>query len=213
MFPSPAPGVCWLYLVRHGATSHNVSRPPILQGRTVDLDLSPQGRRQAEAVSRFLSQAQLSAVYSSALRRARQTADIIAAPHGLEVVEQPHLAEVDVGNWENRSWVEIEQTEPEAFRLFHEDAGNHGYAGGENLSQLLARVRPVFDEILTANVGRCVAVVGHNVVNRTWLSHVLGMPLANARRMLQDNCCVNVVRYTAGEAVVWSLNSTFHLSP
>ena len=88
----------------------------------------------------------------------------------------------------------------------------HGYAGGENLSQVLDRVREVFDEILANHVGRCVAVVGHNVVNRAWLAHMLGMPLAKARRMMQDNCCINVIRYRAGEAVVWTLNSTFHLS-
>jgi broad specificity phosphatase PhoE len=211
MLPSPAPDTCWLYLVRHGATTHNLSQPPILQGRTVDLSLSDVGRSQAEATAEFLQGAQLSAVYCSELRRARKTAELIAAPHGLAIDCRYELSEVDVGRWENRSWGEIERMEPEAYRLFHQDAGTHGYGGGENLSQVLERVRPVFDEILTENLGRSVAVVGHNVVNRTWLAHILGMPLSNARRMLQDNCCLNVVRYCRGEAVVWTLNSTFHL--
>jgi broad specificity phosphatase PhoE len=211
MLPSPAPDTCWLYLIRHGATTHNLSQPPILQGSTVDLSLSDVGHSQAEATSRFLQGAQLSAVHCSELRRARETAELIAAPHGLRVACRLELCEVDVGRWENRSWGEIEKMEPEAFRLFHEDAGRHGYGGGENLSQVLERVRPVFDEILTENLGRSVAVVGHNVVNRTWLAHILGMPLSNARRMLQDNCCLNVVRYCGGEAAVWTLNSTFHL--
>jgi broad specificity phosphatase PhoE len=211
MFPSPAPDTCWLYLIRHGATTHNLSQPPILQGRTVDLGLSEIGRGQAESTARFLQGAPLFAIYCSELKRARETADLIAAPHGLSVTCRRELCEVDVGRWENRSWGEIERTEPDAFRLFHEDAGANGYAGGENLSQVLERVRPVFDEILTAHLGRTVAVVGHNVINRTYLSHVLGMPLSNARRMLQDNCCLNVIRYCRGEAVVWTLNSTFHL--
>lgn len=211
MFPSPAPDTCWLYLVRHGATTHNLSQPPILQGRTVNLGLSETGRTQASAVAQFLEAAPLSAVYCSDLERACETAEKIAAPHRLSVIRRSDLCEVDVGRWENRSWGEIETSEPEAYRLFHEDAGIHGYGGGENLSQVLDRVRPVFDEILTQNVGRCVAVVGHNVVNRTWLSYILGMPLANARRILQDNCCLNVVRYCRGEAVVWTLNAMFHL--
>jgi broad specificity phosphatase PhoE len=211
MLPSPAPDTCWLYLIRHGATTHNLSRPPILQGRAVDLGLSEVGRSQAEATAGFLQTAPLFAVYCSALKRARETAELVAAPHGLSMTCRHELCEVDVGRWENRSWGEIETSEPEAYRLFHEDAGTHGYSGGENLTQVLGRVRPVFDEILTRNVGRSVAVVGHNVVNRTWLAHILGMPLAKARRMLQDNCCLNVVRYCRGEAVVWTLNSTFHL--
>lgn len=209
MFPSPAPDTCWLYLIRHGATTHNLSQPPILQGRTVDLSLSDVGRSQAEATARFLKGVQLATIYCSDLKRSRETAEIIAA--GGKVTQRRELCEVDVGGWENRSWGEIEQTEPEAYRLFHEDAGAHGYGGGENLSQVLERVRPVFDEILTSHLGCSVAVIGHNVVNRTYLAHVLGMPLSKARRMLQDNCCINVIRFSAGEAAVWTLNSTFHL--
>jgi len=212
MLPSPAPDVCWLYLLRHGATDYNLRRPPVLQGRTVDLGLSDEGKRQSQRLARFLEHARLASIYSSDLKRARETAEIVARPHRLDIAIRPELAEVDVGNWESRSWIGIEQAEPEAYRLFHDDAGTHGYAGGENLAQVLQRVQGVFDEILANNIGRSVAVVGHNVVNRTWLSHVLGMPLAKARRMSQDNCCVNVIRYRAGEPVVWTLNSTFHLA-
>ena len=211
MFLSPAPDVCWLYLLRHGATDYNLRRPPVLQGRSVDLSLSAEGCRQAEAASRFLEGAQLSAVFSSYLKRAQETAAIVASPHGVSVVTRPEIAEVDVGNWENRSWVEIEQTEPEAFRLFHNDPGTHGYAGGENLTQVLDRARPVFDEILVSHLGKAVAVVGHNVVNRAYLAHLLGVPMSKARKVLQDNCCVNVIRYHNSEATVWTLNATFHL--
>jgi broad specificity phosphatase PhoE len=211
MLPSPAQDVCWLYLLRHGATDYNLQRPPILQGRTVDLSLSEEGRRQAERAAAFLEGAQLSAIYSSNLRRARETAEIVARMHRIPVAPRVELAEVDVGNWENRSWVEIERTEPEAFRLFHEDPGTHGYAGGENLSQVLKRVRPTFDDILANHMGQAVAVVGHNVVNRAYLSYLLDIPLSRARKVLQDNCCINVIRYREGEAAVWTLNATFHL--
>jgi broad specificity phosphatase PhoE len=213
MLPSPAPDTCWLYLIRHGATGHNLSQPPMLQGRSVDLSLSDVGRRQAEQTAGFLAAAQLSAVYCSDLRRARETAQLIAAQHGVGIDVRPELAEVDVGTWENRSWLEISQTEPEAFQRFLADAGTHGYAGGENLVQVLERSRPFFDQILPASLGRSVAVVGHNVVNRVWLSHVLGLPLARSRFMLQDNCCLNLIRYRHEEAVVATLNSTCHLQP
>jgi broad specificity phosphatase PhoE len=211
MLPYPAPDTCWLYLVRHGATGHNLSQPPLLQGRSVDLSLSDVGRNQAEQTAAFLSSAQLSAIYCSDLRRARETAQLIATPHGLSLEIRPEIVEVDVGHWENRSWLEISQTEPEAFERFLADAGTHGYGGGENLTQVLERAQPLFDRILPANLGRSIAVVGHNVVNRVWLSHVLGLPLARSRFMLQDNCCLNLIRYRHGEAVVAVLNSTFHL--
>ena len=93
MLPSPAPDVCWLYLIRHGATEHNLQRPPILQGRAVDLYLSAEGVRQAEAVANLLSKAQLTAVFCSTLKRAQQTAEIIAGPHRLPVTAFAQLAE------------------------------------------------------------------------------------------------------------------------
>jgi len=185
----------------------------MLQGRSVDLSLSDVGRRQAEQTADFLAGAELSAVHCSDLRRARETAQLIAAPHGVSIESRPELVEVDVGVWENRSWTEISQTEPEAFQRFLNDAGNHGYAGGENLTQVLQRAQPFFDQILPANLGRCIAVVGHNVVNRVWLSHVLGLPLSRSRFMLQDNCCLNLIRFRHNEAVVATLNSTCHLQP
>jgi broad specificity phosphatase PhoE len=211
MLPSPAPDVCWLYLLRHGATTHNLSQPPIMQGRTVDLNLSEVGRGQAQATAKFLHWAQLGAVYSSDLKRARETAEIVAAPHQRTVQVRPELTEVDVGRWESMSWGEIERTDPEAYRLFHDGAGTHGYGGGENLTQVLERVRPVMDEILNDNLGRSIAVIGHNVVNRTFLAHVLGIHLSKTRKLLQDNCCINLLRYRRGETMLWTLNSTFHL--
>src|SRR6476659_2511659 len=110
MLPSPAPDVCWLYLVRHGATTHNLSQPPILQGNTVDLSLSDVGRSQAEGTARFLQWAELGGVYSSDLVRARETAEVIAGTHGRTVHLRPELREVDVGRWESLSWGEIERT-------------------------------------------------------------------------------------------------------
>ena len=212
MLPSPAPDTCWLFLLRHGATSHNLNQPPLLQGRGVNTSLSDVGRRQAEQTASFLKAAQFSGVYCSDLIRARETAQIIAAPHHkIPVDVRPDLMEVDVGRWENQSFIDIKRLEPEAFRLFMDDAGIHGFGGGENLTQVLERVRPVFDEILATHVGQTVAVVGHHVVNRTWLSYVLGLPLSKSSRLLQDNCCLNIVRYRAGETAVATLNSTFHL--
>jgi broad specificity phosphatase PhoE len=72
-------------------------------------------------------------------------------------------------------------------------------------------VRPTFDELLAAHLGQSIAVVCHNVVNRAYLSYVLGVPMSKARKVLQDNCCVNVIRYHQSEAAVWTLNATFHL--
>jgi len=205
------PDACLLYLLRHGATVHNTADPPILQGCKENPPLSGAGLAQAEAAARLLSRSQIDAVYCTPLLRSRQTAERIAAPHSLRVEEIPELTECDVGLWEGRSWVEIEQAEPDAYRQFMSDPATHGYGGGENLAQVLARVQPVIERLLSSNLGRGVVIVGHNVVNRVYLAARLGIPLSRAREIAQDNGGVNVIRYRRGAAQVLSVNSSFHL--
>jgi broad specificity phosphatase PhoE len=72
-----------LYLIRHGATAANLSSPPVLQGRRHNLPLTDLGTRQAEITRDFLAIRPIDFCYSSPLRRAMQTASIIALPHGL----------------------------------------------------------------------------------------------------------------------------------
>ena len=211
MPPCPAPDTCRLYLLRHGATDFNCAEPPRLQGRRVDLPLSaegldrgagrrpPPGRR---APGRRLHQSPAPA---------RQTADAIAAPHGLAIQSVEELIEVDVGQWEGRSWEEVARTDAEAYRLFTADASIHPYLGGENLSTVLARVLPAMERLLAENLGRLIVVVAHNVVNRVYLAHVLGIPLARYRSVVQDNCAISLLEYRAGQTKALWINSVSHL--
>ena len=211
MPPCPAPDACWLYLVRHGATANNRARPPRVQGRRTDPELSEEGRRQARQTGRALADMTVGTVYTSPLLRARQTASAIAGPHGLEVEAVQDLIEVDVGQWEGRDWVEIEKTDPEAYRLFTTDAGVHPYLGGENLGTVQARVIPALERLMADNLGRVVVAVGHNCVNRVYLAHLLGMPLAKYRSISQDNCGVNLLRYRGGRIKAVTINAVGHL--
>lgn len=209
--PCPAPDTCWLYLVRHGATDNNRADPPRLQGRRTDPGLSAEGLRQARQTGRFLARCPLDAVYSSPLLRARQTAETIAEPHGLPVQVVDELIEADVGQWEGRSWEEIEQTDAEAYHAFMTDAAVNPYLGGENLQEVYARVAPAFERLMADNLGRVIVVSGHNVVNRGYLAPLLGLPLSRYRSVPQDNCGVNLLRYRNGRAKAVTVNAVFHL--
>lgn len=215
MPPSPTPNVdddtCIMYLLRHGATANNLADPPLLQGRGVDLKLSAAGRQQAVCAAELLAAQRLGAVYSSPLIRARQTAGIIADPHGLAVQLVSAIEEVDVGRWEGRSWKEISRTEPEPYRKFIADSATHGYLGGENMNQVLERCAPALNALMQQHLGAEIAVSAHNVVNRVYLASLLGIPISRARELNQDNCGVNVIRFRSDEVKVLSLNSTFHL--
>jgi alpha-ribazole phosphatase/probable phosphoglycerate mutase len=207
----PAPDTCRLYLLRHGATELNCADPPRLQGRRCDLPLSKEGVDQAQAAGRRLAGEPLAAVYSSPLLRARQTAEAVAAPHGLTICPVAELIEVDVGRWEGRSWDEIARNDAEAYRLFTLDASIHPYSGGENMAMVLDRVRPALDGLMAGNLGRLVAVAAHNVVNRVYLAHLLGVPLARYREIVQDNGAISLIEYRGGRAEVLWINSISHL--
>ncbi len=202
---------CLLFLVRHGATSNNLAKPPKIQGHGSNLGLSDEGRDQARATAQLLKNQPIRAAFSSPLQRAQETATIISQPHQLEPAPVDDLREVDVGRWEGHSWQEIQRAEPEKYQQFLRDPATYGYAGGENLRQLLHRVQPAFEQIARQHLGQCVLVVGHNVVNRVLLATYLEVPLARAREIHQDNCGVNVLRYHADRIKVLTSNAAFHI--
>jgi ribonuclease H / adenosylcobalamin/alpha-ribazole phosphatase len=174
--------------------------------------LSGTGRRQAQRTADRLAGESVAAVYSSPLARARQTAEPIAARHGLSVEIVDGLIEVDVGLWESRAWEEIHETDPEAYRLFMTDAAVNPYLGGENLSTVLTRVIPVFESLLARNAGRTIVVVTHNVVTRAYLSHLLRMPLRCYRSIPQDNCGISLLRWDNDQVKPVTINAVDHLA-
>ncbi|MCC9605687.1 histidine phosphatase family protein [Blastopirellula sp. JC732] len=202
----------WMYLIRHGATANNISRPPVLQGNGINGPLVEIGLRQAEETAKFLTRTPLAAIYSSPLLRAMQTAEKIAAGRELTIQTSELLKEVDVGRWEGKDWGWIEANDPEAYRLHHTSAAEHGYPEGENLKQVQARVVPELMRILDTHDRQHIAVVAHNVVIRSMIAYLLELPLDNVGHIHHDNCGITLVRRRSGQTRLISTNSIFHLT-
>jgi broad specificity phosphatase PhoE len=200
-----------LYLIRHGATAANLARPPVLQGRHSNPPLARAGIRQAEATRDFMAIRPIDYCYCSPLRRARQTATIVAAPHGLKPAPLGALVECDVGRWEGLDWQTIRSREPEAYEQFMADPARFGYAGGETFSDVQDRVSPALDELLIRHEGQALLVVGHHVVNRTYLARLLGLDASQARQVTLDNCGISIVIRENNETTISTLNAAFHL--
>jgi broad specificity phosphatase PhoE len=200
-----------LYLVRHGATDANLRRPYVLQGRGIDLPLNPTGVRQAERVAGLLAATSLSAVYSSPMRRALETAREIAARCRLDVVVRDELIECNVGRWEGLSWDGIRGQFPEEYENFQRDPSRFPYLGGETYSDVARRAVPVLEQLLQQLGGQHFAVVAHNIVNRVSVATFLGLDLSRAKEIHQANGGVNVIRREGDRTQLVTLNSAFHL--
>ncbi len=200
-----------LYLIRHGATEANLARPARLQGRKHNAPLARLGVRQAEATRDFLLSRRIDHCYCSPMLRAVQTATIVAAPHGVSPQPMEALTECDVGRWEGFDWQTIRYLDAECYQKFMSDPGEYGYPGGESFRQVYERVAPVLDELLRVHEGQAIVVVGHHVVNRTYLAGLLGLSPGQARQVTLDNCGISVVEREGDTTTVSTLNAAFHL--
>lgn len=184
-----------IYLLRHGDVGLGESRRFI--GR-LDLPLSPRGERESALQASRLRGAPLAAVFTSDLARARRTAEVVAAPHGLTPVVIPALREMDMGRWDGLSAAEIAGREPTAFAEWMSRIGEFPFPDGESVGDLAARAWPAFEALAATHAGRRVAVVAHGGTNRVLLCRALGVPLSRLLAFGQDYAALTVLE-RAGE--------------
>jgi phosphoserine phosphatase len=177
------PPATLIYLLRHGEVLHAETRRFIGH---LDVPLSGHGERQCAVQAETLRRVDLAAVFSSDLARARRSAEIIGAPHGLAPVEVPALREMSMGRWDGLTAEEIRGREPDAFSDWMARVGEFPFPEGESVRDLLGRAWPAFASIASEFAGRAVAVVAHGGTNRALLCHALGMPLARLLGFGQD---------------------------
>jgi broad specificity phosphatase PhoE len=210
--PSTIPAdECHLHLVRHGSTANNLARPQRLQGRGMDAALAEEGHREAAQLASHFANHAIDRFYSSPLLRARETAAAIATSHEQPVELIEELTESDVGLWEGLLWNEVEEQYPEAYRLYMQDPSVNPYFGGESFSQVQQRVVPEFQQLLEQNLGSTILVVAHNSVNRSFLAHLIDLPLSNVHKLPQKNAATNYIRYRKGKAELVTMNWVGHL--
>jgi len=200
-----------LYLLRHAATEANLANPPRLQGRKLNTPLAKLGIRQAEATRDFLAVRPIDICYCSPLRRAMQTAKIVAQPYGLTPIPAEELIECDIGRWEGQDWQSIRFFDAAAYHDFMDDPAKHGYPDGESFQEVHDRAAPFFEDLFHRHEGEHILVVSHRIVNRVYLAGVLGLPLSQAREVSLDNCGISVVTREDGKTAVNMLNVSFHL--
>jgi broad specificity phosphatase PhoE len=170
--------VTTLLLVRHGETEWN--RRQRWQGHA-DPPLNAAGRGQAAGLAAELKAEAIDAVYASDLRRAYETARILADGRGLPVNTVSALREVDVGEWSGLSMAEVEARHPAGVARWR--SGAKGWERGESYSEMGVRVVEAITGILRAHTGETVLVVSHGGSIRAVVAQVRGMDYETQRRL------------------------------
>lgn len=197
-----------LYLLRHGQTEWNIEGK--IQGKT-DIPLNETGLRQARCLAEGMREREISAVYSSPLLRAAQTAEILAEEKGLSVSVLPELREVDFGLWEGRSWTEVDAEFHEDFRRWEENPAEYMPTGGESRESCRERCRAAMEQILAGAVTDA-AIVAHGGI----LAHVADYLLRNQKEkeeIIVKNASISIIEYDSSTEMgrLLLLNDTAHL--
>jgi broad specificity phosphatase PhoE len=188
--------VTTVYLARHGESDWNAANR--FQGHA-DRPLTELGRRQAiELADALEARAPLSAIYTSPLQRAMETASIVGARLGLEPAAVDDLREVDVGGWSGLSRTEVEERFPEGFGRWLD--GGEGWEDGETYAQMAERVLRALRQIADSHPGGEVLVVSHGGPIRAIHAAAAGMDVHAYRRLnrVEGNAGVSRVAVEEG---------------
>ncbi len=198
-----------LLLVRHGQTQlHGADR---FWGST-DVHLSEEGVRQAERLAGRLAADKIDAVYTSTLSRARQTAEIVASRHRLEVNALGELCECNFGRIEGMTFAEIGAKFPD----LAEELSNGSavaFPGGENIEELDGRVREFLGRLKDVKPAATVLIVSHGGPLRLLVCHLLGIGTRHWQQLRIDHASLSIVETYPRLAVLDLLNDVSHLSP
>ena len=200
-------------LVRHGQSEGNAERR--FGGHTAT-PLSPRGRRQAQATARALKDEELTAIYSSDLARAVETAEPLAKVTGLSINSTTAFRERSVGVMEGLTFEVAAQQHPEQYQALLRRDFEHVLTGGESYRQLLDRSWQKLDEIIEQNQGGKIAVFSHTGTICILALHLMGAldaPELKPVWITSANC--GVTRFELrddGLVRVLMLNDTRHLS-
>lgn len=160
-----------IYLARHGRTPYN--HEARFQGQG-DVPLDETGLRQAQELAQNAAPYGFVALYASPLRRARQTAEAVAAVTGLEIRFDDRLMETDTGDWTDRSFEEVRAEDAAAFDAWLTGDAAFAFPGGESFQQQGDRVMAAIAEIEQGP--QPALVVCHGVTARMALARRRGEP-------------------------------------
>ena len=192
-------------LIRHMETEWNEQLRYI--GRT-DLSLSELGRENGRKLGEYLNDLEFSKLYSSSLKRTKETAAIIAVGRDMEVESLKRLNEVDFGAWEGLTHPEILNDFEDVMNSWREDPSKEQIPDGEDWTEFENRVKNEFERILASTKEGRLAIVTHAGPIKIILGNILNVPSNRYWQIYQDKGAINSVGVEGKRRWIVTVNDT-----
>ena len=190
------------YFVRHGVTAHTGHK---LTGWMEGVPLTDEGRAQAERVAASLSEVDFEAIYSSPIDRTRETAEIVARPHGLKVRTSTGIGEVGYGAWTGRSLKVLARTR--IWATLQRWPSSVRFPEGDTLREVQVRVVEELERLREEHPKGNVCLVSHADTIKLALAHYMGIHIDLFQRILVAPGSVSVLNIAAYGPQIVSLNA------
>ena len=190
-----------IILVRHGETDWN--RDKRIMGR-LPIGLNRRGRSQIQALARHLSKAPIDRIYTSPLRRARETSILIKGRRRIPVRLAEPIAEIQYGKWVGKTFNEIEKER--AFQLYNTFPSRARVPGGETLWEAQQRAVAFVEKLRRERKSGRFLLVSHADVIKVIVAHFLRMDLNDFQRMKIDNGAISLIRFDGSSERVLAIN-------
>ena len=192
-----------LVLARHAVTAQT---GPLLSGRAPGIDLSDEGRRQAEALADRLAGLPVAAVFASPIERTTQTATAVAARHGLTVQPMPGVLEADYGEWTGKKIADLVKTD--LWKVVQRTPSRASFPGGESLAAMQARIVAALDALVLEHGGQLVVVVSHADPIKAAIAHYTGVHLDLFQRIVVSPASVTAFEFGKYGVAMLKCNDT-----
>lgn len=207
-------------VIRHGRTAYN--RAGLFRGR-LDIPLDEVGLEQARRIGELLAGAggggwgggqwgRVTAIYTSPMTRARQTAAPLVELTSVNAVCEERLDDVDAGAWQGQSEAEVKALYPGEYQTWQTDPAGFTFPGGESLRAVQERVMAFIGELASKHPGQTIALFSHRVPVKLLIAGILTAGPEAFWRVRVDNGSLTVAEFDGRDLVLTLVNSTAHLA-
>ena len=181
-----------IIFLRHGQAKNNTER--ILAGRTPGVPLTEEGVDQSEKAAKFLEEMNISAIYSSPIKRAKNTAEIVGKHNSIDVRIDDRLIELDMGKFTGKPYDEIFSSHGNVFMKFYRGELEIAHNGVETFEEVKKRILDMVDHVIDNHPDENVVLVTHMDPIKAMLSTVVSFSPENLYELIIPNASLNIFR-------------------